>query len=178
MPEAVTLPPSSPARGPISTKKSAARMASSSCSTTITVLPMSRRRVKVSSKRSLSRWCNPIDGSSSTYITPVKPEPICEARRIRWDSPPDRLPDCRDKVKYSSPTLFKNCRRVIISFKILCAISRFCGESCSSTLPNHCKAFLIDISEACIISKPQILTAKASGFKRLPPQASHGAADW
>ena len=42
-----------------------------------------------SSRRSLSRWCRPIDGSSSTYITPVRPEPICDASRMRCDSPPD-----------------------------------------------------------------------------------------
>jgi hypothetical protein len=41
--------------------------------------------------RSLSRWCRPIDGSSSTYITPVSPEPICDASRMRCDSPPDSV---------------------------------------------------------------------------------------
>ena len=40
------------------------RMASSSCSTTITVLPMSRRRSSVSRRRALSRWCRPMEGSS------------------------------------------------------------------------------------------------------------------
>ena len=39
LPDATTAPPCTPAPGPISIIKSAARIASSSCSTTITVLP-------------------------------------------------------------------------------------------------------------------------------------------
>ena len=66
-------------------------IASWSCSTTITVLPMSRRRFSVSSSRALSRWCRPIDGSSSTYMTPVRPEPIWLASRMRCASPPESV---------------------------------------------------------------------------------------
>ncbi len=65
-PETTMLPPCSPALGPISTTQSAARIVSSSCSTTISVLPRSRSLISVSSSRWLSRWCSPIDGSSST----------------------------------------------------------------------------------------------------------------
>ena len=90
VPCATTSPPCTPAPGPMSTTWSARRIASSSCSTTITVLPRSRRRVRVPSRRSLSRWCRPMLGSSSTYITPTRPAPICEARRMRCASPPDR----------------------------------------------------------------------------------------
>ena len=43
---ATISPPCTPAPGPTSTMKSAARMVSSSCSTTRTVLPMSRRRLQ------------------------------------------------------------------------------------------------------------------------------------
>ena len=50
-PETTTLPPCSPAPGPMSTTQSAARMVSSSCSTTITVLPRSRSLISVSSSR-------------------------------------------------------------------------------------------------------------------------------
>ena len=74
-----------PAAGPMSITWSAARIASSSCSTTSTVLPRSRSRRSVASSRSLSRWCRPIDGSSSTYSTPVSPEPIWLASRMRCD---------------------------------------------------------------------------------------------
>ena len=53
-----------PARGPRSITWSAARIVSSSCSTTMTVLPRSRRPRSVPSSRSLSRWCRPMLGSS------------------------------------------------------------------------------------------------------------------
>ena len=65
-PEWTIWPPCSPAPGPTSTTWSAIRMVSSSCSTTMTVLPRSRRRSKVVIRRLLSRWCRPMDGSSST----------------------------------------------------------------------------------------------------------------
>ena len=66
VPEWTTWPPCSPAPGPMSTTQSAVAIVSSSCSTTMRVLPRSRSRVSVSINRWLSRWCNPIDGSSST----------------------------------------------------------------------------------------------------------------
>ena len=59
--------------GPMSTIQSATRMVSSSCSTTIRVLPRFFSRTRVSMSRWLSRWCSPIDGSSSTYSTPTRP---------------------------------------------------------------------------------------------------------
>ena len=46
VPSATTSPPCTPAPGPMSTTWSAARIASSSCSTTITVLPRSRRSLE------------------------------------------------------------------------------------------------------------------------------------
>ena len=42
-------------------------------------------------RRALSRWCRPIDGSSSTYSTPVSCEPICVASRMRCASPPESV---------------------------------------------------------------------------------------
>ena len=91
VPAATISPPCTPAPGPTSTKKSAAAIVSSSCSTTNTVLPRSRKCLSVLINRSLSRWCKPIDGSSNTYSTPCSPEPICVARRIRCASPPLRV---------------------------------------------------------------------------------------
>ena len=97
VPEWTIAPPCSPAPGPMSTTWSATAMVSSSCSTTMTVLPSSRRRISVSISRRLSRWCSPIDGSSSTYSTPTRPEPIWLARRMRWASPPARVAVPRDE---------------------------------------------------------------------------------
>ena len=59
-------PPWTPGPGPISTMWSAARMVSSSCSTTMTVLPMSRRLSSVAIIFTLSFGCRPMLGSSST----------------------------------------------------------------------------------------------------------------
>ena len=64
VPWATTSPPWTPAPGPMSTIQSAARIVSSSCSTTISVLPRSRSSFSVLMSLSLSRWCSPMLGSS------------------------------------------------------------------------------------------------------------------
>ena len=99
LPCATTLPPLFPASGPKSIIWSALSMVSVSCSTTITVFPKSRNLLSAFINFILSFWCNPIEGSSKTYNTPVNPEPICEAKRILWASPPDSVADSLDKVK-------------------------------------------------------------------------------
>ena len=63
-PATTTSPPSSPAPGPISTIQSAFIMVSSSCSTTMTVFPISLRLFNIPMSFALSRGCNPMDGSS------------------------------------------------------------------------------------------------------------------
>ena len=75
-PTEINSPPLTPGPGPKSTNKSAARIVSSSCSTTIRLLPISRNFLSDRSSFSLSRACRPIDGSSKTYNTPVRPAPI------------------------------------------------------------------------------------------------------
>ena len=66
VPSAMMRPPWTPAPGPRSIMRSAARMVSSSCSTTSTVLPRSRRSRSDSMSRSLSRGWRPMLGSSRT----------------------------------------------------------------------------------------------------------------
>ncbi len=39
----------------------------------------------------MSLACSPIEGSSNTYTTPDNPVPICEAKRILCDSPPESV---------------------------------------------------------------------------------------
>ena len=63
-PWATTRPPCCPAPGPMSMTWPALRIISSSCSTTSTVLPWSRRRSRVPISLRLSRWWRPIEGSS------------------------------------------------------------------------------------------------------------------
>ena len=76
VPCARTYPPCTPAPGPMSITWSAAYIVSVSCSTTITEFPKSLNFFKVVINLLLSLWCNPIDGSSKIYITPVSPLPI------------------------------------------------------------------------------------------------------
>src|SRR6266508_2002091 len=59
-----TSPPCTPARGPTSTTWSAISMTSGSCSTTSTVLPLSRSARRRSLSRPTSRGCRPTLGSS------------------------------------------------------------------------------------------------------------------
>ena len=75
VPFAMISPPCSPAPGPMSMTQSAVRIVSSSCSTTSTVLPRSRRRVRVAISFALSRWWRPIEGSSRMYRTPIERRP-------------------------------------------------------------------------------------------------------
>ena len=72
--------------------------------------------------RRLSRWCRPIDGSSSTYITPDSSEPSCDASRMRCASPPDSVAAARSSVRYSSPTSSRKPSRALTSFRISVAI--------------------------------------------------------
>ena len=91
LPCATTSPPWIPAFTPISITWSDCFIASSSCSTTITVLPRSLNLKSVLINCWLSFWCNPIEGSSNTYNTPVNPDPIWLANLILWLWPPDKL---------------------------------------------------------------------------------------
>ena len=71
----------------------------------------------------LSLWCSPIDGSSSTYKTPVSLEPIWVASLIRCASPPDRVPALRASVRYDKPTFIKKLNLELISLIIKLDIS-------------------------------------------------------
>ena len=66
VPWATTVPPRTPAPGPMSMTCSARRMVSSSCSTTTSVLPDWPSVCRASSSSWLSRGCRPMVGSSST----------------------------------------------------------------------------------------------------------------
>ena len=98
-PSAHISPPCLPAPGPISIIWSADLIASSSCSTTMTVFPRFLRYLRVLINFSLSLWCKPIEGSSRIYVTPTKPAPIWLANLILWFSPPDKVSALLSSVK-------------------------------------------------------------------------------
>jgi len=166
VPCAITLPPWTPAPGPISIIWSAAYIVSSSCSTINNVFPRSLNFLSVAINLSLSLWWRPILGSSKIYITPVSPEPIWVAKRIRCASPPDKVPALLDNVRYSSPTSIKNWSLLLISFKIISAIIASFWVNFNE-LKNSFKAF-IDISVISFIFLPFILMHSISFFKRAP----------
>ena len=74
-------------------------MISSSCSTTITVFPKSRRESNTLINRSVSFGCKPMLGSSKIYIDPTKLLPSEVAKLIRCDSPPESVAEFLFKVK-------------------------------------------------------------------------------
>ena len=79
---------------------SATSMIARSCSTTSTVLPWSRSAFRMSIRRSVSRGCRPIDGSSSTYSVPT--QPACRARPPARCAAPRRrrgVPNGRSSVR-------------------------------------------------------------------------------
>ena len=175
LPAATISPPCTPAPGPTSTRKSAWRIVSSSCSTTMRVLPRSRRRFMVAMSLSLSRWCRPMLGSSSTYSTPVRALPIWVARRIRWLSPPERDAAPRERVRYPRPTLCKKPRRSFTSLKMGAPIISSRSETLAVLMNSSSSCTLI--SQKSAILMPPTVTARLAGFRRRPWQVGHSSLD-
>ncbi len=99
VPSNTTRPPSVPAPGPMSTTWSASAMTSGSCSTTSTVLPLSRSRSSRSPRRPTSLGCRPTLGSSKMYVIPVRLEPRCRTVFSRCPSPPERVAVSRSRLR-------------------------------------------------------------------------------
>ena len=141
-------------------------MVASSCSITMTVFPKSRNCSSVLNNRALSLWCNPMDGSSRMYKTPINEDPIWVANLILWASPPDSVPAFLSSVKYSSPTETMNPSLSLISLRICFAIIFSFSERVK--LSKNICASLTDISVISITDFCPIVTARLSGFNRLP----------
>jgi hypothetical protein len=61
----------------------------------MTVLPRSRICRSAERSLALSLWWRPMEGSYRMYMTPTSLEPIWLASRMRWLSPPERVPEFR-----------------------------------------------------------------------------------
>ena len=96
------------------------------------------------------------------------------ARRMRWLSPPERVPEARDRVRYSSPTLCKKPRRDLISFKMGAAI--IFSRSLSSRASTNSNASVTDLSQKALMLMPPTVTARLSGERRWPWHSSQGTA--
>ncbi len=99
VPSKQTVPPALPAPGPRSTMWSAIAIVSGLCSTTSTVLPLSRSRRSRPFMRWMSWGCRPAVGSSKTYVVSVSEEPRWRIILTRWASPPDSVPAGRSSAR-------------------------------------------------------------------------------
>src|SRR5579864_2656213 len=152
--------------------RSADLMIDSSCSTTTTVLPASRRHSTMVIKRPTSRGWRPIEGSSSTYIMLTSPDPSAVVRATRWASPPESVRARRSRVRYPSPIWSRYVRRVR-------TWSRTRRETefetlCFARLSRNARASWIFKAERAAMSSPPTFTAKASGRRRAPLQSGQG----
>ena len=150
----------------MSISQSAERIISSSCSTTMTVLPWSRSSLSTWISWSVSRLCRPIEGSSRIYIEPTRAEPNEVAKLIRCDSPPDNELERRSKVRYESPTSCRKCNRFLISVSSRLAMRASLSESFRSS--NHWIRSLTDMRTTSEIDLPPTFTYSASFFSLEP----------
>ena len=90
----------------MSITSSAARMISSSCSTTTTVLPISLSFLSTEISLSVSLGCNPMLGSSRIYMEPTRELPRAVTRFTLWLSPPESVFMVLFRLRYESPTSF------------------------------------------------------------------------
>src|ERR687895_1592116 len=161
VPSKQTVPPAVPAPGPRSTTWSAIAIVSGSCSTTSTVLPLSRS----CSSRSFIRWtscgCRPMVGSSKTYVTSVSDDPRWRIILVRCASPPDRVPDGRSSERYPNPISANESKR--------CCSPMSSGATDGSARPRTQSArSLTCIAQASAMLIPAIFDDRASLVSRVP----------
>ena len=108
------------------------------------------------------------------YRTPMRDEPICVARRMRWLSPPDRVMLALESVRYPSPTFTRNDRRCFISFITFPAI--YVSRSVSSILRKNSSSPVTDMSQSSMMFFPATVTARLAGFSLCPWQSGHSSA--
>ncbi len=148
---------------------SAARITSSSCSTTITVLPKSRKDFKTLTMRSVSLGWRPMLGSSNTYIEPTSALPSEVASLIRWYSPPDNVEVSLLRVRYPSPTLSIYSKRDFISLRMRSEI--FLSWSPSFRPLKKVTMSSMGINTRSVMEVSAIFTYCASFRSRVPLQS-------
>ena len=103
VPWATTWPPRAPASGPISMIQSAWDRIWVSWSTSSTEFPSATRSSITAVRPVMLDGCRPMEGSSSTYSTPVVRFRTARASCIRCRSPVERGAADRSRVRYPSP---------------------------------------------------------------------------
>ena len=175
VPSATTWPPWTPAPGPISTSQSAVRIASSSCSTTMTVLPRSRSRLRVVEQPVVVALVQP-DRRLVEHIehagqprADLRGEPDALALAARQGRP-RRATGSGSRARHSC----KNPSRSLISLAGCAGRSRFGSGSASASMPGEPvrPRRRSTARAASLMCLPAILTASASGFSRAPSHTS------
>ena len=111
-------------------------------------------------------------------MTPVSSEPIWEASRMRWDSPPLRLGPGRSSVRYPRPTSSKKRSRLPISLRSSDATTLSLPSS--GRVEMSCIACSMVMRETCTMLLPGVsptspmVTARLSGLSLSPWQALQG----
>ena len=159
----------------MSTMWSAAYMVSSSCSTMMSVFPMSVRLRSDARSLSLSLWCRPIDGSSRMYRTPTRPDPIWVARRMRCDSPPDSVFADRLSVRYPRPTSFRKLSLALISLVTILLIFLSRSLSSVSNFSKNSSACTTERSVSSMMFLPPTVTASTVSLSLRPLQTGHSS---
>ena len=113
-------------------------------------------------------------GSSRMYKTPMREEPICVARRMRWLSPPESVAAARERFRYCSPTLARKFSRERSSLSILSATTMSRAERREGSSSTNSSAFVTGSAQKSIMESPPTVTARASFFRRFPPQSGQG----
>src|SRR3990167_6644547 len=113
-------------------------------------------------------------GSSRTYNTPLKPEPIWEARRILWASPPDRLPASLSRVKYSRPTEIRNLSLCSISLMMSLATNLSLSLTSFWVFRELIHSSTLDTEKEVTadMDNPRRVTDRLSGLSLVPLQTT------
>ena len=85
----------------------------------------------------------------------VKPEPICEASRMRWLSPPDRVPEAR-QAEIIQTDIVKEAEPLVDFLRIRAAICLSLSDKIVSRLANQAPASMIENSVMSLIVSRRI----------------------
>ena len=170
VPSATISPPWTPAPGPMSTTWSAARIASSSCSTTITVLPRSRRRLQrveqarvvalVQADRGLVEHVE--HAGQARADLRGEPDALALAARQRARARATAS-DSRARRRLRKRQPVADLLEDALGDLVALGVERV-GQVARTSRPPR----LIDSVETSPMCLPSILTASASGFRREP----------
>ena len=171
VPWTITCPPPAPASGPISTIQSASERIWVSWSTSNTELPSATRSCITAVRPSILEGCRPMEGSSSTYSTPVVRLRTDRASCIRWRSPVERVEAARSRVRYPSPSSISRRAAVRKESQMLSAMGRISSGREPGTPSTQSARSDRVILQASSRPMPRSLGARASSESRVPPQS-------